>query len=123
MNLPAGLKGHTVRTSRLRMRYIESGPDDGIPILMIHGNLSTGRFYEHLMPGAPDRYRIISPDMRGFGDTERLPIDGTRGIRDWADDTISLVETLGITRPVHLVGWSTGGAAIAHTRKNGRLPR
>jgi pimeloyl-ACP methyl ester carboxylesterase len=51
--------------------------------------------------------------MRGFGDSERLPIDATRGLRDWADDTHALVEALGISRPVHLVGWSTGGAAIA----------
>jgi pimeloyl-ACP methyl ester carboxylesterase len=96
------------------MQYVESGPVDGIPVVMIHGNLSTGRFYEHLMPGAPKQYRLIAPDMRGFGDTERVSIDATRGLRDWADDTFSLVRTLGITRPVHLVGWSTGGAAIAN---------
>jgi pimeloyl-ACP methyl ester carboxylesterase len=52
--------------------------------------------------------------MRGFGDTERLPIDATRGLRDWADDTHALVRALGIERPLHLVGWSTGGAAIAN---------
>lgn len=114
MELPAGVKGDTVQTSRLRMRYIESGPTDGIPVVMVHGNLATGRFFEHLMPGAPEQYRIIAPDMRGFGDTQAVPIDGTRGVRDWADDTHSLVEALGITRPVHLVGWSTGGAAIAN---------
>src|SRR6516225_8963951 len=114
MDLPAGVSGHSVQTSRLRMRYIESGPADGVPILMIHGNLSTGRFFEHLMPGAPREFRIIDPDMRGFGDTEQLPIDATRGLHDWTDDTYSLVEKLGITGPVHLVGWSTGGAAIAH---------
>jgi pimeloyl-ACP methyl ester carboxylesterase len=51
--------------------------------------------------------------MRGFGDTERVPIDATRGLRDWADDTHALIRSLGIDRPVHLVGWSTGGAAIA----------
>jgi pimeloyl-ACP methyl ester carboxylesterase len=96
------------------MQFIESGPADGVPVVMIHGNLSTGRFFEHLMPAAPDRYRIIAPDMRGFGDTERVPIDATRGLRDWADDTHSLVEALGISRPVHLVGWSTAGAAIAN---------
>jgi pimeloyl-ACP methyl ester carboxylesterase len=114
MNPPAGVHTRTVRTSRLNVRYIESGPQDGIPVLMIHGNLSTGLFFEHLMPGAPDRYRIIAPDMRGFGDTERVPIDATRGLRDWADDAYSLVQAMGITRPVHLVGWSTGGAAIAN---------
>src|ERR1700693_6376659 len=104
MNLPHGVQSKTVRTDRLNMRYIESGPADGIPVVMIHGNLATGRFYEHLMPGAPAQYRLIAPDMRGFGDTERVPIDGTRGLRDWADDAFSLVRTLGITRPVHLVG-------------------
>ncbi|MGH7763302.1 MAG: alpha/beta fold hydrolase [Candidatus Dormibacteraceae bacterium] len=113
MNPPHGVHSRTVRTNRLNVRYIESGPTDGIPVVMVHGNLSTGRFFEHLMPGAPKQYRIIAPDMRGFGDTERLPIDATRGLGDWADDTWSLVESLGIQMPVHLVGWSTGGAAIA----------
>ncbi|HET7421384.1 MAG TPA: alpha/beta fold hydrolase [Candidatus Dormibacteraeota bacterium] len=113
MNLPAGVSSHDVPTDRLRMRCYESGPRDGTPVVMIHGNLSTGRFYEHLMPGAPAAYRIIAPDMRGFGHTERVPIDATRGLDDWADDTFALVSALGITRPVHLAGWSTGGAAIA----------
>ena len=79
----------------------------------MHGNLSTGRFFEHLFDVAPARYRLLAPDMRGFGDTEPLPIDATRGLRDWADDTASLLDALGITAPPHLVGWSTGGAAIA----------
>ena len=113
MNLLPGVSSHTVATSRLRMHYLESGPADGIPVVLIHGNLATGRFFEHLTPRAPSRYRLIMPDMRGFGDTERLPIDATRGLRDWADDTYSLVQALGISAPVHLVGWSTGGAAIA----------
>ena len=81
--------------------------------MLLHGNLSTGRFFEHLFDGAPDRYRLIAPDMRGFGDSEPLPIDATRGLRDWADDTHALLVALGIDRPVHLAGWSTGGAAIA----------
>ena len=106
-------RSHTVETDRLRMQVLESGPADGIPVVLVHGNLSTGRFYEHLMPGAPERYRLIAPDMRGFGDTENVPIAATRGLRDWADDTHALVRALGIERPVHLVGWSTGGAAIA----------
>ena len=102
-----------LRTSRMETAYIESGPQDGIPVVLIHGNLSTGRFYEHLFDDAPGRYRLLAPDMRGFGDTELVPIDATRGLRDWADDTASLLAALGIDAPPHLVGWSTGGAAIA----------
>jgi pimeloyl-ACP methyl ester carboxylesterase len=114
MEFPPGVSSHFAKTKRLRMRYIESGPADGTPVVMIHGNLSTGRFFEHLMPDAPKTYRIIAPDMRAFGDTEHKPMDATRGLRDWADDTFSLLETLGIKQPPHLVGWSTGGAAIAN---------
>jgi pimeloyl-ACP methyl ester carboxylesterase len=104
-------RSHTVETDRLKMRVLEAGPADGIPVVLVHGNLSTGRFYEHLMPA--EGHRMIAPDMRGFGDSENVPIDATRGLRDWADDTHALVRALGIERPVHLVGWSTGGAAIA----------
>jgi pimeloyl-ACP methyl ester carboxylesterase len=102
-----------IATDRLRMRVSESGPDDGIPVVLLHGNLSTGRFFEHLLPGAPERYRFIAPDMRGFGETQRVPIDATRGLRDWADDTHALLQALGVGAPPHLAGWSTGGAAIA----------
>jgi pimeloyl-ACP methyl ester carboxylesterase len=113
MDLLPGVRSETVATDRLRVHYLESGPADGVPVVLLHGNLSTGRFYEHLMPGAPAGLRLIAPDMRGFGDTERVPIDATRGLRDWADDTAALLRALGIERPVHLAGWSTGGAAIA----------
>ena len=100
-------------TARLRTHYFESGPADGVPVVLVHGNLATGRFFEHVMEGAPDRYRMVAPDMRGFGDSERRGIDATRGLRDWADDVHALVEALGLKRP-HLVGWSTGGAAVAN---------
>ena len=82
--------------------------------MLLHGNLSTGRFFAHLEP--PAGYRLIAPDMRGFGDSERKPIDATRGLRDWADDTYALVRALGIERPIHIGGWSTGGAAARTTR-------
>jgi pimeloyl-ACP methyl ester carboxylesterase len=113
LSLLPGVRSRIVDTGRLRTHLIESGPEDAVPVVLVHGNLSTGRFFEHLMPGAQGRYRLIAPDMRGLGDSERLPIDATRGLRDWADDTHALVRALGIDRPVHLAGWSTGGAAIA----------
>lgn len=107
------ITAHDIDTDRLRVRYYESGAADGIPVVLIHGNLSTGRFYDTVMNAAPERYRMIAPDMRGFGRTERKALDGSRGLADWADDTYSLMRALGIDRPVHLAGWSTGGAAIA----------
>lgn len=112
MDLLPGVREATVDTDRIRMHLLESGPADGVPVVLLHGNLSTARFYEHLLPGMPPRYRVIAPDMRGFGDTEPAPIDATRGLADWADDTAALLAALGVTASPHLVGWSTGGAAI-----------
>src|SRR2546423_15118476 len=113
MNLPPGVRSEVVSTDRLRMRYLDSGPEDGIPVVMIHGNLSTGRFYEHLMPGAPERYRLIAPDMRGFGDTENVPIDATRGLPARADDPHAPVRPPGLARPGHLAASPPGAAAQA----------
>src|SRR5207247_7868103 len=110
-NLLPGVRSRVTATDRLRMHHIESGAADGVPVVLVHGNLASCRFYEHLLPGAPGRYRFIAPDMRGFGDTESLPLDATRGLQDWADDTDSLLRALGVEGPVHLVGWSTGGVA------------
>jgi len=107
------MTSRTVDTARLRVNVVEHGPEDGIPVVLVHGNLSTGRFYEHLFEGAPDRYRLIAPDMRGFGATQPMAIEATHGLRDWADDLHSLLQALGIERSPHLAGWSTGGAAIA----------
>ena len=112
MDLLPGVRSATTDTDRIRMHHLESGPVDAPVIVMVHGNLSTGRFYEHLMPSLPS-HRVIAPDMRGFGDSEDAPLDATRGLDDWADDLAALLTALRITEPVHLVGWSTAGAAIA----------
>lgn len=113
MELPEGVTSHKAQTSRLNTHYLAAGPEGGDVIVFVQGNLASSRFFEHLFPGLSE-YRIIAPDMRGFGDSERAGIDGTRGLRDWSDDIRALIEHLGIENPVHLVGWSTGGAAIAH---------
>ena len=113
MSLPDGVRARTVDTDRLRLHVYDAGPEDGVPVVLLHGNLSTGRFYEQVMAGEQDRYRFLAPDMRGFGRTQRVPIDATRGLRDWADDVDALLRALGVDRPPHLLGWSTGGAAVA----------
>ncbi|PSP27640.1 alpha/beta hydrolase [Halobacteriales archaeon QH_2_65_14] len=108
MTLPDGVDARTVETDRLETHLIESGHEDGEPVVFLHGNASSSRFYAELMDDLPDEYRAIAPDMRGFGDSERRPIDATRGLRDFAEDVRALVETLDLAEPA-FVGWSTGG--------------
>jgi len=121
MDLLPGVRAHDTTTDRLIVHWYEHGPEDGEPVVLLQGNLSSGRFYEHVMgslaelrPSGRRPLRLIAPDMRGYGRTEKLPIDATRGLRDWSDDLRSLVGAIGIDEPVHLVGWSAGGLAISH---------
>lgn len=110
-------RAEIIDTPRLRMNVWTSGPEDGIPVLLVHGNITTGGFWkyvaEDLAPRAP-RARVIAPDLRSFGDTEPKPVDGTRGLGDMVDDLRGLLETLELTgdKRVHAAGWSMGGGIL-----------
>jgi pimeloyl-ACP methyl ester carboxylesterase len=101
-----------IRTARLETHVLMSGPSDATTtIVFIHGNCSSARFFEHTMASLPAGIRAIAPDLRGFGRSERAPIDATRGMRDFSDDLAELLRSpeLGVAGPVHVVGWSVGG--------------
>lgn len=100
-----------VVTNRIRSHVLSSGAENGSPVVFIHGNLSAATYFEELMLGMPAEYWCIAPDLRGYGDTEDLPIDATRGVRDTADDLKSLFAALGI-KSAHLTGWSAGAGTI-----------
>jgi pimeloyl-ACP methyl ester carboxylesterase len=67
-----------VETSRIRTHCFVGGPGDGEPVLLVHGNLTTGRFWQDVTDGFPGGYRLVAPDLRAFGRTERKPVDATR---------------------------------------------
>lgn len=50
----------------------------------------------------------MAPDLRGYGDSPALPVDATRGLRDFADDVAPLLESFAGGRPV-VAGHSMGG--------------
>ncbi|QYC44976.1 Arylesterase [Nonomuraea coxensis DSM 45129] len=101
-----------VTTPRLTQNVLTvEGRDGGEPVLFVHGNVSSAAFWRDTMAALPDRYRPLAVDLRGFGDTDPAPVDATRGLRDYSDDVLELVETLGLA-PVHLVGWSMGGGVV-----------
>jgi pimeloyl-ACP methyl ester carboxylesterase len=113
MNLPPDARAEYIETSRLKTHILRAGSDDGTPVLLVHGNVSSNRFYDELIAALPDRYAVVAPDLRGYGLSEAKPVDATRGVRDWSDDLRSLVDALGWAgRPVHILGWSLGGGVI-----------
>ncbi len=112
MSVPtlSGIDARTVETERLTSRVLFSGPDDGIPVLFLHGNLSNATWWETTMLALPDGYRGIAPDQRGYGgaDPDAL-IDATRGMGDLSDDAVALLDALGLAA-AHVVGNSMGGS-------------
>lgn len=103
-----------VATPRLDINVWSSGPDDGVPLLLLHGNMSSGGFWKYLAVELPDDIRVIAPDLRGYGRTEPKGIDATRGLGDMSDDLHGLLDVLGLAggRAVNTVGWSTGGGVL-----------
>jgi len=110
-SLPDGVDSRTVETERLETHLIESGAEDGDPVVFVHGNASSSRFCAEFLAELPERYRAVAPDLRGYGHSERKPIDATRGMRDFQEDVRSLVTELDLDRP-QFVGWSTGGGVV-----------
>lgn len=103
-----------VSTDRLRTNIWTSGPAEGVPLLLVHGNLVTGGWWKYVAEVLPDDVRVIAPDLRGFGRTEARPVDATRGLGDMVDDVRSLLEALGLadTATVNAAGWSMGGGVL-----------
>lgn len=88
----------------LRLHYVEWGDPQAQPLVLCHGMFDHARSFATLAPLLADRFRVISVDARGHGDS------------DWADaynwpvdvaDIVTVLRSIG--RPVHLVGHSKGG--------------
>jgi pimeloyl-ACP methyl ester carboxylesterase len=96
-------------TNRLEVAYLEAG-EGRTPIVLVHGNCSSSHFFQDFMLAlaATGRYRVYAPDMRGYGDSETLSLDATRGLRDYGDDLAAFMQVLEISS-FHLFGWSLGG--------------
>jgi pimeloyl-ACP methyl ester carboxylesterase len=107
-----GLVQGTIATSRARLATItRTDRTEGQPVLFVHGNVSSSLFWQQALLDVPEGYRPIAVDLRGFGGSEGLPVDATRGLRDYSDDLAALVEEEGLGR-CHLVGWSMGGGVV-----------
>lgn len=106
-----GITATRVPTDRLTVNVLQIDGRDGVPVVLVHGNVSSALFWQQLMLDLPDGYRPVAIDLRGFGDTDPEPVDASRGIRDYSDDVRSTLTALGLTG-VHIVGWSMGGGVV-----------
>jgi pimeloyl-ACP methyl ester carboxylesterase len=58
---------HTANVDGRRVFYRESGPKDAPVLLLLHGFPSSSHMFRNLIPALEDSYRVIAPDLPGFG--------------------------------------------------------
>lgn len=105
------------------MAYRECGDPTLPELVLLHGNQSSGAFFEETMNALEDRYHILAPDLIGFGDSSYNRQLDT--LQDFSEDLALLLEAKNIQNAV-VLGWSTGGGivmelAVDHPELCGRL--
>lgn len=91
----------------VRYRLREWGPEDGRPVLLLHGWGDCGATWQFLVDQLPRDWRLIAPDWRGFGDSAWN--HGAYWFPDYLADLDALVAELFPAQAVELVGHSMGG--------------
>jgi pimeloyl-ACP methyl ester carboxylesterase len=114
----------TKLSTGITMRVTEAGPADAPPVILLHGFPESHRTWRAVAPLLGDRFRLVMPDLRGFGYSERPTDVEAYGTDTLIADIFALADVLGIDR-FALVGHDWGGAIAwaAALRGNPRITR
>ena len=112
--VPAAL-GQTrrIQAGQLDVAYFESGPQDGIPVLLLHGFPYDVHSYQEVVPMlASQGCRVVVPYLRGHGSTRFLDANEPRAGQQGAigADVIDLMDALEMPSAI-LAGYDWGGRA------------
>ncbi len=89
----------TQKVGEVEVFYREAGPKDGPVVLLLHGFPTSSHMYRDLIPELAGRYRVIAPDLPGFGNTVTPPRGKFTYTFDALADVIAaFVDALGLTR-------------------------
>jgi pimeloyl-ACP methyl ester carboxylesterase len=103
----------TIRTSTLEIAYLESGPPDGVPVILLHGWPSDVHDWDGVAPPlAAEGYHVLVPYLRGFGPTRFLDPATPRSGQQAAlgADLRDFIAVLALP-PAILAGYDWGGRA------------
>jgi pimeloyl-ACP methyl ester carboxylesterase len=100
--------GQMIEANGISLYVEEHG--EGVPVLMLHGWPDSARLWRHQVPVLAGRgYRVITPDLRGFGRSEQPAEVRSYGLRNVVGDVTALLDRLGVAA-AHVVGHDWGGA-------------
>ncbi len=95
----------------LEYRVLDWAPPDwGAIALLVHGYLDAAATWDLVVPALLDaKFRVIAPDLRGFGHGARVPSGAYYHFPDYVFDIADLVDAEVKEAPLYLVGHSMGG--------------
>jgi pimeloyl-ACP methyl ester carboxylesterase len=99
--------------SGTRVEYVEQGC--GEPVLLLHSSGSSNSQWRSLIERLSHRFRVIAPDLYGYGATSHWP--GHRAFSLACDAQIVRALLERAQEPAHLVGHSYGGAVALHVAR------
>jgi pyruvate dehydrogenase E2 component (dihydrolipoamide acetyltransferase) len=105
-----GIKPRAVEVGGRRLRYLELGEGDGVPVLLVHGFGADLNAWMFNQPALAAGRRALALDLPGHGGSAKEV--GAGDAENLTDAVEGALETLDIKR-VHLVGHSMGGAIAA----------
>ena len=117
---PGAPLGAPFRTARIATRgaHIHLEHSDGSgkpPLLLLHGYPETHAMWHKVAPRLAERFHVVCPDLRGYGDSDKPPTDDDHAPyskRAMAQDMVEVMEALGYRR-FALAGHDRG-ARVAH---------
>ncbi len=95
-------------SQRLKLHYAEWGNPDAPPLLLLHGGRDHCRNWDWTAHALKDRWRILTPDWRGHGDSQ-WSADGEYKLMNYVYDLAQLIHQERLA-PVTIVAHSMGGA-------------
>ena len=105
-------KATSVRTNGINMHYLEAG--EGPLVLLLHGFPELSFSWRHQISALADAgYRVVAPDQRGYGQTDRPENPEEYTLCHLVGDIVGLVDALGERRAA-VIGHDWG-AAVAWT--------
>jgi pimeloyl-ACP methyl ester carboxylesterase len=119
-DLPLPRVGHYAQINNISIWYTIYGPDNGIPLLFLHGGFANSDYWGLQIKELKSVYRCILMDSRGQGRSSMSSTNITYDLM--TSDVVALLDYLDISK-THLVGWSDGaiiGLSLA-MKYSGRL--
>lgn len=108
LRLEANGLGHRVLEWTPRAGLADDAPTR--TVVLVHGFMDVAASWENVAPSLAARgYRVLAPDMRGFGETDRAPQGSYYHFADYVADLAAITSVLEPTAPLAVVGHSMGG--------------